>query len=147
MTSSWALLALMVAAGALIAFQSPVNASLARSVGVFEAALVSFVIGAGLLLIAVLLLGKGDLRAVARVPAWQLAGGALGAAYITAIILVVPRIGVASLMATALAGQLAAALVIDQMGWFGVEPHPLDARRVAGVVLLFLAVVLLNTRK
>lgn len=147
MASSWTLVALMVATGALIAFQAPVNASLARNVGVFEAALVSFVVGAGLLLLAVFLLGKGDLRAVSRVPAWQLLGGALGAGYITTIILVVPRIGVATLMVTALAGQLAAALLIDQRGWFGVEPHPLDARRVAGVVLLFLAVLLLNTRK
>jgi transporter family-2 protein len=147
MTSSWALVALMVGAGALIAFQSPINASLARNVGVFEAALVSFVIGAGLLLLLVLLLGKGDLRAVARVPAWQLAGGALGAAYITTIIVVVPRIGVASLMVTALAGQLATALLIDQMGWFGVQPHPLDVRRVAGLAFLFLAILLLNSRK
>ena len=71
----------------------------------------------------------------------------LGAAYITTIIIVVPRIGVASLMVTALAGQLATALFIDQMGWFGVQPHPLDARRVAGLGFLFLAILLLNSRK
>ncbi len=145
--STFPLALVMMAAGAMIAFQSPINASLARNVGAFEAALVSFATGTGLLLLVVLLRGKGNVRALAGVPAWQYLGGLLGAAYITAIILLVPRIGVGSLMVTALTGQLGAALLIDRMGWFGLAARPLDARRLAAVALLFVAVLLMTGRK
>src|SRR5690606_41074577 len=77
---------LMIVAGALIAFQSPINAALGRSVGVFEASLVSFIIGSLVAAGVVFFFGKGDVRAVTQVPWWQLLGGVLGLLYVTLII-------------------------------------------------------------
>ena len=43
--STPAYIALMILAGSMIAFQGPVNAALARTVGAFEASFVSFAVG------------------------------------------------------------------------------------------------------
>src|SRR5690606_2751909 len=76
--TTWGYVGLMIVAGALIAFQSPINAALGRSVGVFEASLVSFIIGSLVAAGIVFFFGKGDVRAVTQVPWWQLLGGGLG---------------------------------------------------------------------
>lgn len=143
----WFYIGLMVLAGALITFQSPINAALARKTGVFEAASVSFCVGALLLLALLPVLGKGSLRAVADVSPWQLLGGVLGALYVSAIILVVPKIGVAAAMVGVLAGQLTAGVLIDRAGWFGLHSRPLDPSRVGAIVLIFVALWLMLPKK
>jgi transporter family-2 protein len=138
---------MMVLAGALITFQSPINAALARKTGVFEAATTSFTVGALLLLAILPLVGKGSLRAVTTAPYWQLLGGILGALYVTAIILVIPKIGVAAAMVGVLAGQLTAGILIDRLGWFGLHSRPIDPSRVAAIVLIFVALWLMVPKR
>lgn len=138
---------LMLLAGAAIAFQSPVNAALSQRTGPLEAALVSFTVGAAILFVAVRLVGTGSIQAAHRAPPWMLLGGLLGALYITAIVLSVPRLGVTPTLVAALAGQLASSLLIDRMGWFGVPARPLDASRVAALVLFLVALWLLTPKR
>ncbi|MCI0572363.1 MAG: DMT family transporter [Myxococcaceae bacterium] len=145
--TSWSYVGLMVLAGALIAFQSPINAALARGVGVFEASLVSFAVGTVAAVVVVTALGKGDLGTVLGVPRWQLLGGLLGLTYVTLIIVSVPRIGVTVVMVTGLLGQLVTAMLIDHFGWFGLAVRPVGVPRLAGVVLLFVALYLINWRR
>ncbi|UJR78300.1 DMT family transporter [Sandaracinus amylolyticus] len=128
---------LMIIAGAMIAFQSPINAALARSVGVYNATFVSFATGVVLAgIVAALTGGGGSLRQLSSVPWWQWIGGALGVAYVTTIIVAVPRIGVTTMMVAALAGQLTTAMVIDHFGWFGIEARAMDWRRAMALPLL-----------
>jgi bacterial/archaeal transporter family-2 protein len=146
--TSWSFVGLMVVAGALVAMQSPINAALARGVGVFEASLVSFAVGTLAAVVVVILFGGGRLSAaVAQVPRWQLLGGLLGLGYVTLIILSVPRIGVTAVMVSGLAGQLATAMLIDQFGWFGVGVRPVTPSRVLGVVLMLASIYLISARR
>ncbi len=140
-------LGLMVLAGAMITFQSPINASLARRTGLVEAAAISFVVGALLLLALLPLFGRGSVRGVAGAPSWQLLGGVLGALYVTVIILAVPKLGVSAAMVGALAGQLVSGLLIDRFGWFGLHGRPLDGSRIAGIVLVFVALWLMTPKR
>ena len=139
--------ALMIVAGAMIAFQSPINAALARSVGVYNATFVSFATGVVLAgIVAALTGGGGSLRQLSAVPWWQWIGGALGVAYVTTIILAVPRIGVTTMMVAALAGQLTTAMVIDHFGWFGIEARAMDWRRAIALPLLAAALYFIHKR-
>jgi transporter family-2 protein len=140
--------ALVVLAGAAIAFQSPINAGVAQKVGTFQATLVSFLVGTAMTVLVVLVApgGLGALRGVRGLAWWQYAGGALGAAYVTAIIVAVPRIGVTALIVAGLFGQVLAAMLIDHYGWLGVAARPIELRRLAALPVLAFAIWLLQRR-
>jgi bacterial/archaeal transporter family-2 protein len=140
-----AAVALTAAAGGLIALQAPINSTLGRSVGTFQAAFVSFAIGTlALALIAVV--AKGGMAQVgeARHLAWYyLAGGLLGAVYVTSVLVTVRALGAGGVTAATIAGQLTLSVVVDHNGWLGVERSPVSVTRVAGVALLAAGVFLI----
>jgi bacterial/archaeal transporter family-2 protein len=144
---NWLFVVAMVLCGAALGFQAPINASLGRTVGAFEAALVSFGVGTIGAVLVVLLVGRGSLKAVGSVPSWQFVGGLLGLLFVTATIVSVRKIGISTLLVAGLTGQLAAGLVIDHNGWFGVPQRPLEWTRIAGVILLAVAVWLIYWRR
>jgi transporter family-2 protein len=143
----WLSLALVVVAGVMIAFQSPINAALARNIGVYESAFMSFFVGTVAAAVVAAVVGTGDVRGAASVPWWQLVGGLLGLVVVTALIIAVPRVGVTAAMVAILAGQLTTGLLIDQYGWFGVPARAVGWQRVAGVALIFVAVWLISARR
>jgi transporter family-2 protein len=143
----WVFVVAMVLIGAALGFQAPINAALGRAIGAFEAALVSFGVGAIGAAIVVTLVGRGNLRAVAEVPAWQLVGGLLGLMVVTATIISVRHIGISILLVAGLTGQLVAGLLIDHYGWFGVPRRPIEWTRIAGVALLAVALGLIYWRR
>jgi bacterial/archaeal transporter family-2 protein len=145
--SSWILVALVILGGAMIAFQGPVNASLRNTIGIYESTFISFAGGAVISLVVVLLFGTGDMRRLPEAPPWQYMGGALGIVIVTILTFAIPRIGVATAMVAVFAGQLASGLVIDRFGWFGVPVRTLEWQRVAGVLLLFVALYLINGKR
>jgi transporter family-2 protein len=81
---------------------------------------------------------------VARAPWWLWTGGILGSFYIVTTIVALPRLGGALTFALIVAGQMFVALLIDQIGLFGIDKTPLSATRVAGAVMLVAAVVLIR---
>jgi transporter family-2 protein len=135
----------MVAGGFLLALQPPINAALRARVGVLESALVSFLVGTVALVGLVAFTGKGSLLAARHAPPWQLTGGLIGAVFVTISLLAAPKLGVTALVVATLSGQVIAGLLIDTFGWFGVEPRPLDLKRIAGIVLVGVAVFLINS--
>jgi transporter family-2 protein len=60
----------------------------------------------------------------------------LGAAYVTTALVTVRTLGAGGVTAATIAGQLAMAVVVDQLGILGVAKHPITGVRVAGIVLL-----------
>jgi transporter family-2 protein len=82
-----------------------------------------------------------------RAPAWAWAGGALGAVYVSTVVPLTPRLGLAATLGLALAGQLGAALVLDRLGLLGLSQRPLTAPRVVGAALLLAGVVLIRIRR
>ncbi|MGA2193600.1 MAG: DMT family transporter, partial [Nitrospirota bacterium] len=81
---------LMLAAGISVALQPIINANLAARVGTVQSSFISFTVGAAVLGVAVIFYGHGSLRDLPGVPWWQLTGGALGALFVTALIVAVP---------------------------------------------------------
>ena len=134
----WALLG--IAAGACISTQAPVNAQLGRGLGMpVAAACISFLAGAILLALVVFATSAVEGRAPDwRAPdAWRyVAGGALGAFYVTTAIYLTPRIGAAALMAFAVSGQLLAGILLDRIGFLGMAVREVTVGRIGGAVML-----------
>jgi transporter family-2 protein len=130
--------------GGLIAMQAPINARLAQEVGNLPAAAVSFAIGTAILVALALVVsgGFGSLGEARHLSWYYLAGGVLGAAYVTTVLITVRSLGATGVTAATIGGQLAMAVVIDQLGLLGVAKHPITAGRIVGLALLAVGVVL-----
>lgn len=135
--------------GALIAAQAPVNARLRLTLASpLGSALVSFLIGSLALLLAVVAVNEG--RAVVGGlgggPWWAYVGGVFGAVFVVATLMAAPRIGVTATFVAVIAGQVAAAALIDRFGWLGQQAIPLRPERVIALILLVASLVLLLRR-
>ena len=83
-------------------------------------------------------------QTLAQSPWWVWGGGLLGAFFVTASIVVAPRLGAAITLALIIAGQLIVALALDHFGLLGFEERPLNGWRVLGAVLLVIGVALIR---
>jgi bacterial/archaeal transporter family-2 protein len=136
-----------LAAGAGLPVQAGVNAVMAQHAGRPEwATFVNFAVGIVALAVwlAALRLAPPSAGALARAPWWAWTGGVLGAFYVSAIVVLTPRLGVATTLALAVAGQMVAALAVDHAGVLGVAVRPISATKLAGAVLLVFSVVLIR---
>lgn len=146
------IIAVIVALGSGIAIgaQSAITGRAGQIVGpVRTGILMNFAGGvlAGLILLALL--------AVQGVSAWQLTrtdvvlfiiAGALGLVIIGSLAYGLPRAGVAAGLATVILGQMLIAVIVDVVGLGGMDPIPIDARRIIGLVVMAVAVYLLLPR-
>lgn len=139
-------MALTAIAGATLAVQVGLNATMRGHAGSpMAAAFVNFAVGTVFLLVAVLV-GRGSLGAIAGAagaPWWAWSAGILGGLYIAASAAFGPLIGGATFLALIVAGQMVAALALDHYGWLGFPVRPLDASRAAGALLVIGGMVLL----
>ena len=142
----WSLVGIL--AGALIALQGPINAQLARGLGMpVAAAAASFVAGSVVLILITLVLSQAQGISIAwRVPPlWMfLAGGCLGAIFVTCALILTPKLGAAATMAFIVAGQLLAGLLLDRLGYFDLAVRELTLGRVGGAVLLLAGALLIR---
>lgn len=139
-------LALAVTAGCLVGMQAPVNARLRLSVGEWQAATFSFLVGTVALVIVTTLVAKGglsELRHVRGAPWWALIGGLLGAVYVAVALMTVRTLGASGLTGAVIAGQLAVSVAIDRFGLFGIGQQPLALTRILGLLFLVVGVVLI----
>jgi transporter family-2 protein len=146
MTGALLSLILAVIGGVLLAVQAPTNAILGKASGSpVVAAFISFVIGS-VALGAVVAITSGRLFApgLKQVPWYAWLGGFYGAFFVAVAAFAAPRVGVGVLLTAAVAGQLAAALVLDHYGLLGLERHPVTLTRAAGLVLVLAGAVLVR---
>ena len=131
---------IVLVVGIAFAFQSPINASLARRTGAVQASAVSFAVGALALFcvsaIIAALAQRQFLGGVAGAPWWMFVGGLIGAVFVTTMTFLVPRLGAAGLIAGIIAGQLIGSMLIDQLGLFGLERNTITGPRFIGAALL-----------
>ena len=129
--------ALMAMTGGLIAMQPAINSGLGKATGNIAAALVSFAIGTLLLAVIVALAGQaGGVGEATGVPWYLLLGGILGAAYVFSALVTVSSIGAGGVAAATITGQLTFSVVLDRIGFLGLEETPISLDRILGVVLL-----------
>jgi transporter family-2 protein len=136
--SKFSLLLIVFVSGVLVALQPSVNARLAQKIGLVESSTVSFLVGTIALFLLALAFGQGSFRALSQVSWWELTGGLMGAFFVSAVILVVPRLGTGAVMAVAIAGQLLTALLLDQFQFFGFREIPITFTRIAGAGFMLL---------
>ncbi|HEX2127778.1 MAG TPA: DMT family transporter [Solirubrobacterales bacterium] len=126
----------LLAVGALLALQAAANVQLSAALASpFGASTLQLGIGAAVL--ALLAAAAGTLGAVdllGEVEPWHLIGGIGSAMYITAGILLFPRLGAVVAVGLFIAGQIGASLVLDGFGWLGVEREAIGPAGALGAM-------------
>lgn len=133
--------------GFLLAIQGSINTQLTTFLKhPLQGALVNFLVGfvclVGLnLTFRTQIPDWGHLRAA---PWYLFVGGLLGAIFVSSVIFFIPKIGVTTVLAATIAGQLIAASIIDHFGFFGLAIHQINAGRIAGILLLLGGIFLIQ---
>ncbi|MDX1608859.1 MAG: DMT family transporter [Halofilum sp. (in: g-proteobacteria)] len=140
---------LIVLVGSGLAVQAATNARLGAVLQMpLASALWNFTLGTLFLaaLVASGAFGRPALAAAGSAPWWAWIGGIFGALFVTTTVFAVPRVGTVATFGAIICGQFIGAVLIDTYGWLGVNPIPLDASRVLGVLLLVAGVLLIQHR-
>lgn len=147
-SNGWLLLGLFT--GALPPIQTAINSALRYEVSsFFLASLISFSVGTLALLILSLISARRlslsfFVEGAGQLKWWHLAGGPLGAVYVTTNIILMPHLGATLTLMSVIFGQMLIGLAIDHFGLFGIHRHPVDARRILGGVLILTGIMLLQ---
>ncbi|MGW7774252.1 DMT family transporter [Pseudomonas machongensis] len=126
-------------AGAAVPFQAGSNAALGRLLGhPLWAAGVSLLVSLMMLMPALLLMRAPmpQLQNLAQAPWWAWLGGVAGVIYITAALVLTPRLGAAGFIVCVIAGQVLSSLLIDQFGLMGLPEKPVNLPRLLGVAMI-----------
>lgn len=126
-------------AGAAVPFQAGSNAALGRLLGhPLWATLVSLSVSVLMVLPALWLMRAPapQFSGLGQAPWWTWFGGVAGVAYITAALILTPRLGAAGFIVCVVAGQVLSSLAIDQWGLMGLPERPVNLLRLRGVGLI-----------
>ena len=148
MSNIYLYILLAVVAGAMMPTQAATNNKMAVVLGnsPILAAFISFFIGTAALFIYVIASGTplGDIAAAKSAPPIAWIGGVLGAFFVTATVILVPRLGVAMTFSLIIAGQMIVTLIIDHYGLLGVPVKEISIARIGGILLITAGVVLIR---
>jgi len=140
-------MAVALAAGVAIPFQAVVNAMLGRALGHPLWGTLSSLSVSVLVTLPLLLLMRApgpNVGAALQLPWWGWMGGVAGVLYVTAALMLTPRIGAANYIVCVIAGQMLASLALDYFGLLGLPARPVGMARLAGVGLILLGMVLVQ---
>ena len=138
---------LVVAAGCSVAFQQLLNASLGKTLqSAWWSAFVSYFGGmiALAILLVVLRIPLFSLASATRAPLIAWTGGIFGAIFIATSVIMIPRLGVATVVTLFVVGQLLSSLVFDQFGLLGTPQHPITFVRLLGAACLIAGAALVR---
>jgi bacterial/archaeal transporter family-2 protein len=129
----------LLAVGSLLALQAAANVQLAAAMtSPLGASALQLAIGAALLLALATAAGSlGAFGALDGAEPWMLAGGLGSALYITAGIVLFPRVGAVAAVGLFIAGQMLTSVLLDAFGWIGVpheSPGPVTLAGAAAVI-------------
>lgn len=147
MSNTYVYLLIALVAGALMPTQAATNNKMATVVeSPILAALISFVVGTVALGVYALLAGESlsSLATAKNAPPIAWIGGFLGAFFVAAAIILVPRLGVAMTFSLIIAGQMIVTLIIDHFGLLGVPVKEVSFARIGGILLITAGVVVIR---
>ena len=144
MKITWYIIALI--SGAFLPIQAGLNSRLGRAIdNPVYASMISFVVGAATVGFYILLTKQPvSWAGIKSAPANVWLGGALGAFYVTAIILSFPRIGPALTFGLLVAGQMIISVLLDHFNVLVTQHHPLNWWRIFGITLIVIGVVIVR---
>ena len=149
MSSLFAIL-ILVLGGIALSVQSSINGRVGHTVGVIACAWLTFVIGFALTFLLFFFFEQAHTQTLFNAPKWQLMGAVFGVIYMVVVVFAVPRIGIAGMTVSVIAGQLMMSVLIDHFGWLDNNVIELDTKRYAAILLLLGAIVMIylsNKRK
>ena len=144
----WFFILLALAAGALMPVQAGINVEL-KNTALHDpvlAALVSFAVGT-LGLAAYCLATRVPWPGLAEVSGsslWHWSGGLLGAFFVTATVILAPRLGATTMLGLIVAGQMLASLLLDQFGLLGYAVREASPLRLLGAAMVVGGVALIR---
>lgn len=139
----WIILALL--AGAVLPFQAGLNARLGKLIhSPVWASLVSFAVGSAALVAYLVITRPPVAFSGLKGSPIVWVGGILGAFYVTAIILLIPRIGPALTFSLIVAGQMIVAVLLDHYNILVAAPSPITIYKIAGIILIVAGVILIR---
>lgn len=144
---NWIFILLALIAGVVLPVQGAFNSKLATYMqSPILSAFASFVIGmmATLLYALVSRIPLNQLAGARSAPLLTWSGGILGAFFVTATILIIPRLGVALTFSLVILGQMLVTLPIDHFGLLGVAVKEINLPRIIGVLLVIAGTILIR---
>ncbi|HZV70583.1 MAG TPA: DMT family transporter [Saprospiraceae bacterium] len=143
----WMFFLLALVAGMMMPTQAAINNKLATYVqSPVLAAFFSFAVGlVGLFLY--MLVAKIPLNTLSNIknaPPVSWLGGLCGAFFVTAVVISVPRLGIALTFSILILGQMLITLPIDHFGFLGIPVREINLPRLLGVILVIAGVFLIR---
>jgi bacterial/archaeal transporter family-2 protein len=143
-------LVIALCVGGLVPIQGTINAHLGKSLNhPLQATFISF-FGAVLILVLLLLALNPSLPSLAQfksIPFFYYSGGVYGVVFVTTILMLAPRIGIANTIVATIVGQLLISVILDHFGVFGLARYPVSALRILGCVGLLVSLYLIQYRQ
>ena len=137
------LIMIAVMGGIAVVLQSQFVGLLDQGIGSMESVFITYIGGALLIGLIMLLLRGGNLGAWQNVPWYALTAGVMGLVIIGTLSYSVPRLGLVTAFTVIVATQFIGGALVDHFGMFGAEVRPLDWSRLVGILVLLAGVWLI----
>lgn len=134
-------------AGSSFVVQQAVNSNLRFEIGSpWWAGFFSYLGGTVVMFIMIILMREPFVPAdlTLKGSLWSWTGGLFGAVYIAISILLLPRLGIFTVVTLIVVGQLLTSVVFDHFGIMNVPIHPISFIRCIGAVFLIAGAVLVR---
>ncbi len=141
------LLFIALIAGMMTPLQAGLNGKMGRVIGdPVYAALISFLVGTiGLLCYAIVTRVEfASIRHAVNIHWTIWSAGLLGAFYVTAVIIIAPKLGATLTFSLIIAGQLAMSVFLDHFGLLGIPVQSFSWQRLLGIALITAGVILIR---
>ena len=140
----WIIVALL--SGAVLPIQAGLNARLgvAAQNAVYASA-ISFVVGTlGLLMYILITRQNVSISGLRDVPVYIWLGGLLGAFYVTALVLLFPKLGPGLTFGLVVAGQMIVSILLEHFNVLVAHPTPINYMKLLGIALVIVGVVVIR---
>jgi len=143
---NWIFIIMAILAGMALPLQGAINSKLSSFLhNPFLSALISFAIGT-IALLAYILVSRiplNQLSGVRDASLITLIGGLLGAFFITATLVAVPKLGIALTFSLVILGQMLVTLPMDHFGVLGAVVKEINLSRIIGILMVIGGTILI----
>jgi transporter family-2 protein len=140
----WIIVALL--SGAVLPIQAGLNARLGGAgQNPVYAATISFLVGTMGLIVYILISRQNvSIAGLREAPSYIWLGGLLGAFYVTAIVLLFPRLGPGLTFGLVVAGQMIVSIMLEHFNLLVAQPSPISYMKILGIALVVVGVVIIR---